>query len=160
MPTNQDWRDLFAALNDAGAEYLVVGAHALAAHGHVRATKDLDVWVHDSRENAERVVVALQNFGAPLDDLSADDFSSPDIVFQMGVPPLRIDILTSVDGITFDEAWPTRVRSRYGDQSIQVLSRELLIKNKLASGRLQDLADVEQLGAPLPRHTKGGGVSG
>ena len=69
MPTNQDFRDLFAALNDAGAEYLVVGAHALAAHGHVRATKDLDVWVHSTTDNAQRVLVALQNFGAPLDDI-------------------------------------------------------------------------------------------
>lgn len=152
MPTNQDFRDLFAALNDAGAEYLVVGAHALAAHGHVRATKDLDVWVHATRDNAERVHSALLQFGAPLDDLTPADLSTPDIVFQMGMAPVRIDILTSVDGITFEEAWPARVVSRYGDQPIPVLSRELLIKNKLASGRLQDLADVEQLGVkpPLP----------
>lgn len=152
MPTNPDFSDLFAALNAAGAEYLVVGAHALAAHGHVRATKDLDVWVHATPDNAARVHYALSQFGAPLDDLTTVDLSTPDIVFQMGVAPVRIDILTSVDGITFEEAWPARVLSRYGDQPIPVLSRELLIKNKLASGRLQDLADVEQLGVkpPLP----------
>ena len=150
MPTNQDFRDLFAALNDAGAEYLVVGAHALAAHGHVRATKDLDVWVHSTTDNAQRVLVALRNFGAPLDDLTVADLSAPEIVYQMGVAPVRIDILTSVDGITFEEAWSERVVSRYGDQPIPVLSRTLLIKNKLASGRLQDLADVEQLGVKLP----------
>jgi hypothetical protein len=150
MPTNRDWLDLFAALNDAGAEYLVVGAHALAAHGHVRATKDLDVWIRCTRENAERVYTALQSFGAPLHDLSSSDLASPDIVFQMGIPPLRIDILTSVSGVSFEEAWPARVRSYYGQQPIQVLSREHLIKNKLAAGRLQDLADVEQLGGPVP----------
>ena len=154
MPTNQDFRDLFAALNDAGAEYLVVGAHALAAHGHVRATKDLDVWVHSSAENAERVYTALRNFGAPLDELSVADLAIPDIVFQMGVAPVRIDILTSVSGITFEDAWPARVSSRYGDQPIQVLSRDYLIKNKLAAGRLQDLADVEQLGGSVPNASK------
>lgn len=154
MPTNRDFRDLFAALNDAGAEYLVVGAHALAAHGHVRATKDLDVWVRCTDDNAARVHTALRNFGAPLDDLSVADLSSPDIVFQMGVAPLRIDILTSVSGITFEDAWHERVSSRYGDQPIHVLSRDCLIKNKLAAGRLQDLADVEQLGGGRPVPSK------
>lgn len=154
MPTNQDFRDLFAALNDAGAEYLVVGAHALAAHGHVRATKDLDVWVRATADNAERVYRALRIFGAPLDDLSVADLRTPDIVFQMGVAPVRIDILTSVSGITFDDAWPERVSSRYGDLPIPILSRDHLIKNKLAAGPLQDLADVEQLGGSVPSSSK------
>lgn len=151
MLTNPDWRDLFAALNDAGAEFLVVGAHALAAHGHVRATKDLDVWVRSTLDNATRVHQALRAFGAPLDELQERDLVTPDTVFQMGVAPLRIDILTSIDGLTFDEAWPSRVPTRYADQPICVLSREALIKNKLASGRLQDLADVEQLGGTVPK---------
>lgn len=151
MLTNPDWRDLFAALNDAGAEFLVVGAHALAAHGHVRATKDLDVWVRATSDNATRVHQALRAFGAPLDELQERDLATPDTVFQMGVAPLRIDILTSIDGLTFDEAWPSRVATRYADQPICVLSREALIKNKLASGRLQDLADVEQLGGTVSK---------
>jgi hypothetical protein len=154
MLTNPDWRDLFAALNDAGAEFLVVGAHALAAHGHVRATKDLDVWVRATPDNAVRVHGALRVFGAPLDELQVGDLSTPDTVFQMGVAPLRIDILTSIDGVSFDEAWPSRVATRYADQPISVLSRDVLIKNKLASGRLQDLADVEQLGGEVPRRSR------
>jgi hypothetical protein len=145
MLVNRDFRDLFAALNDARAEYLVVGAHALAAHGHVRATKDIDVWIRSDPENAARVHRALDAFGAPLANLSAADLASPGIVFQIGVAPNRIDILTMISGVTFEEAWPMRVKSRYGDQAIAVLSREHLIRNKLASGRLQDLADVETL---------------
>src|SRR5687767_6219961 len=118
MHLNQDFRDLLSALNDAGADYLVVGAHALAAHGHVRATKDLDVWVRPSPPNAERVYEALRAFGAPLTSLSVSDLATPGIVFQIGVAPIRIDILTAIDGVTFEEAWPARVTSRYGDQSI------------------------------------------
>jgi hypothetical protein len=145
MQVNRDFRDLFAALNDAGADYIVVGAHALAAHGHVRATKDIDVWIRCDPISAARVYHALRVFGAPLADLSPSDLATPGIVFQIGVAPIRIDILTAISGVTFDEAWPARVSSRYADQPIAVLSKEHLIRNKLASGRLQDLADVETL---------------
>jgi hypothetical protein len=145
MQVNRDFRDLFAALNDAGADYLVVGAHALAAHGHVRATKDIDVWIRCDAATAARVYEALRVFNAPLANLSPADLATPDVVFQIGVSPVRIDILTSISGVTFDEAWPARVPSRYADQPICVLSREHLIQNKIASGRLQDLADVEAL---------------
>ena len=99
MQTNSDFRDLFAALNGVDAEYLVVGALALAAHGHVRATKDLDVWVEALPENAERVYRALAVFGVPLDDLTVKDLASSDLIFQIGVPPLRVDIITSTDGV-------------------------------------------------------------
>lgn len=145
MQTNRDFRDLFAALNDAGAEYIVVGAHALAAHGHVRATKDIDVLVRCEPVNAARVHQALHAFGAPLAQLSVGDLATPGIVFQIGVAPIRIDILTEISGVTFEEAWAARVPSRYADQPIAVLSREHLLQNKRASGRLQDLADVETL---------------
>jgi hypothetical protein len=145
MQVNRDFRDLFAALNDAGADFLVVGAHALAAHGHVRATKDIDVWIRCDTVNAARVYQALRTFGAPLANLSASDLATPGIVFQIGVAPIRIDILTAISGVTFDEAWPARVPSRYADQPIAVLSKQHLIQNKRASGRLQDLADVEAL---------------
>lgn len=153
MHLNQDFRDLLFALNDAGADYLVVGAHALAAHGHVRATKDLDIWVRPELANAQRVYGALDAFGAPLASLSVGDLATPGIVFQIGVAPIRIDIITAIDGVTFEEAWPARVLSRYGDQPINVLSREHLIQNKLASGRHQDLADVEVLGGTVPDGT-------
>jgi Nucleotidyl transferase of unknown function (DUF2204) len=146
MEPNRDYRDLFAALNEAGAEYLVVGALALAAHGHVRATKDLDVWVRPSPANAERVYRALADFGAPLLDLTVGDLASVDLIFQIGVEPVRIDIMTSIDGVDFEQAWAGRVSSRYADQTVAVLSRTHLIQNKTASGRLQDLADLEALG--------------
>jgi len=145
MQANSDFRDLFAELNAAGAEYLVVGAHALAAHGHVRATKDLDVWIRASPENASRVYRALGSFGAPLHGLSVEDLAGPDLIFQIGAPPVRIDIITSIDGVEFDSAWRERMPSEYGDQRVHVLSRRHLIENKKASGRLQDLADVEFL---------------
>ena len=145
MRTNQDFRDLFAAFNAAGVEYLVVGGHALAAHGHVRSTKDIDVWVRCDALNAARTHSAIRAFGAPVEDLTVEDLATPGIVFQIGVPPIRIDILTTISGVTFEEAWVARVASHYDDQPIQVLSREHLIQNKRAAGRLQDLADVERL---------------
>jgi hypothetical protein len=148
MQANQDFRDLFAELNAAGAEYLIVGAHALAAHGYVRATRDLDVWVRPAPDNALCVHRALAAFGAPLEGLAVSDLASPGVTFQIGLEPVRIDIITAVDGVVFDEAWSERVETRYGDQPVHVLSRRLLVQNKKASGRLQDLADVERLEEP------------
>ena len=142
---NRDFRDLLAGLNEQGAEYLIVGAHALAAHGHVRATKDLDVWVRPSPENAMKVVRTLVAFGTPLHDLTENDLSNPGTVFQIGIPPLRIDIITAIDGLTFDEAWPARLITKFADQPAAVLSKEHLILNKRASGRPQDLADLAWL---------------
>ncbi len=145
MDVQPDFRDLFAALNAAGADYLVVGAHALAAHGHVRATKDLDVWVRATAQNAERVMCALEEFGAPTARVTAEDFASAGTVFQIGVAPIRIDILTTIDGVVFEDAWAHRVLTRYGDEPVHVISRDDLIKNKRAAGRPQDLADIDAL---------------
>jgi hypothetical protein len=145
MLSNQDFKDLFAEFNAHSVEYLVIGAHALAAHGHVRATKDLDVWVKADRKNAVRLVEALAAFGAPMQAVAADDFASPGITFQIGVDPVRIDIITAVDGLTFDTAWPNRVRSDYDGEAVWVISREDLIRNKRASGRPQDIADIAAL---------------
>ena len=142
---NRDWIDLLAAFNALEVDYLVVGAHALAAHGHVRATKDLDVWVRPSRDNAPRVIRALTAFGAPLHDLTAEDLAHPGIIFQIGVPPLRIDVITAIDGVEFAAAWPDRVIVNLDGTPVPVISRHHLIANKKASGRLQDLADVERL---------------
>ena len=141
-----DFSDLLRVFNEQDVEYLVVGAHALAAHGHVRATKDLDVWIRPDEANAERTIAALRAYGAPLHDLSRDDLTKPGTVFQMGIPPLRIDLLTAIDGVNFDEAWPDRLHADFGGQPTSVISRRHLIANKKASGRLQDLADVESLG--------------
>jgi hypothetical protein len=142
---NPDFRDLLAEFNGCGVEYLIVGAHALAAHGHVRATKDLDIWVRPEPENAKRVLKALQGFGAPLHDLSERDLAEPGLIFQIGVPPVRIDVVTSIDGVEFAQAWPERLATRFSDQPVSVLSRKHLIQNKRASARMQDLADIERL---------------
>lgn len=142
---NRDFVELILAFNDAEVAYLVVGAHALAAHGHVRATKDLDVWVRPDPANATRVYRALAAFGAPLSDLTEEDLAAPGTIFQIGVAPVRIDVLTSIDGVRFEEAWPARVQTTFGGAPVAVLSREHLIQNKRASGRLQDLADIERL---------------
>lgn len=142
---HSDFRDLLSAFNDQSVEYLVVGAHALAAHGHVRATKDLDLWVRPDPDNARRILAALKHFGAPLHDLTLQDLERPGLIFQIGVPPLRVDILTSVDGLEFPEAWIERMPASFAGLPVPVLSRAHLVRNKRASGRLQDLADVERL---------------
>ena len=142
---NRDFRDLLAAFNDQGVEFLIVGAHALAAHGHVRATKGLDVWVRPEIANAAKVITGLANFGAALQDLRAEDLIAEGTVFQIGVPPLRIDLVTSIDGIDFETAWDGRFITRFADQTVAVLSKEHLTVNKRAAGRHQDLADVEWL---------------
>lgn len=142
---NSDFRDLLSEFNARGVEYLVVGAYALAAHGHVRATGDLDIWVRPDAANAKRVMAALAAFGAPLHDLTEGDLSRTGVVFQIGVAPVRIDVLTGIDGVTFDDAWRERFTARYVDQTVPVLSVGLLIANKRAVGRAQDMADVEWL---------------
>jgi hypothetical protein len=144
---HSDFSDLLAAFNAQGVEYLVVGAHALAVHGHVRATKDLDVWLRPSVENARRALRALAAFGAPLQDLTEQDLASPGLIFQIGVPPIRIDVITAIDGVEFAAAWPDRVEAKLDGLPVPVLSRHHLIANKKAAGRLQDLADVERLEA-------------
>ena len=142
----QDFSELLRAFNEHKVEYLVVGAHALAAHGHVRATKDLDVWVRPERENARRVIAALKDYGAPLHDLTEADLTKPNTVFQIGIPPFRIDVLTMIDGVAFSQAWNDRLSTVFGGEPASVLSLRHLIENKKASGLLQDLADIEMLG--------------
>lgn len=134
------------ALSAAGAEFLVVGAHALAAHGVPRATGDLDLWVRASAENAERVWKALEQFGAPLHHLTMDDLARPDVVFQIGVVPQRIELLTSITGVTFDDAWANRMYVEIDELEVPVLGRSELVRNKRAVGRTRDLADIEELG--------------
>ena len=145
MSLNPDFRDLFAALNAAGAEFLIIGGYALAIHGTPRFTKDLDVWVDATPENAQKVWDALDAFGAPFLDLTLQDFSVPGIVFQMGLPPNRIDIITVIDGVEFHEAWEHRVASAYGDQPVMVIGIDDLIRNKEATGRPQDRLDAQVL---------------
>lgn len=142
---NPDFRDMLSALNAEHAEFLLVGAYAMAAHGFPRATGDMDIWIRCSDQNAQRVWQALQRFGAHLADLTLDDLTTPDMVFQIGVAPRRIDILTSIDGVEFAEAWEERLMIEVEGQTFAVISRAHLLKNKKASGRPQDLADVAWL---------------
>ena len=142
---NRDFAEMLSALSEAGAEFLIVGAHALAAHGVPRATGDLDIWVRPTSTNARRVLRALAAFGAPLHDLTLEDLTKSDTVFQIGVPPSRVDILTGITGVRFDDAWPRRVALDLEGTAVSVIGRADFIANKRATGRLKDLADVDGL---------------
>ncbi|HUF50416.1 MAG TPA: hypothetical protein VMN60_06255 [Longimicrobiales bacterium] len=144
---NEDYRDILTALVRNRARFLVVGAHALAAHGYPRATVALDVWIESTARNAARVWRALVEFGAPLEDLGIreSDFTRPDIVAQFGLPPTRIDLLTSLTGLTFEHAWGNRIEHVVEDVPVPILGREELIVNKLATGRDKDRVDVNGL---------------
>src|SRR5687767_14511497 len=140
-----DFVELLQAFVAADVRFLIIGAYALSVHGHARATGDLHVWVEPASENATRVMTALRQFGAPLARVTAEDFSRPGLVLQLGLPPRRIDILTEVTGLTFAEAWSDRVQAHFGPCAVNVLSKAAPIKNKRALGRPQDLADVALL---------------
>jgi len=142
---NRDFHEMLSALNDASAEYVVVGAYALAAHGHPRATGDIDIFVRPSPENAERVLAAIIAFGAPRFGLSVTDLSVEGTVFQIGVPPGRIDILTAIEGVSFDEAMASHFSRIVDGLLLPILGRDALLKNKRAAGRPKDLADVAAL---------------
>jgi hypothetical protein len=143
---NPDFVALLRELSAAEARFLVVGAYALAHHARPRATGDLDLWIDRSEENAARVYRALRAFGAPMSDLSEQDLTEPDLVYQIGMAPRRIDILTSLTGLSFAEAWSARSAGKLGDVDCWFLGREPLIRNKRALGRARDLADLETLG--------------
>ena len=142
---NRDFVEMLSVLSAEGVEYLLVGAYAMAAHGWPRATGDIDIWVRPTIENADRVMRALHQFGAPLFGLSAEDFTLPDTVFQIGVVPGRVDLLSGVSGLTFEEAWPSRIIAKIGEQEVPALGFEALLRNKRASGRPKDLADIAWL---------------
>jgi hypothetical protein len=142
---NPDFIALLRALSAAEARFLLVGAYAVTFHSRPRATGDLDVWIARDAGNAARVIGALKSFGAPLQDLSEADLCTPDLVFQMGVPPRRIDLLTSITGVEFEEAWPHRIEGSFGELTCPYIGREALIRNKRALGRPRDLADLELL---------------
>lgn len=146
---NDDWYDMLAALLEADAQFLVVGAHALAVHGVPRATQAIDVWIEPSPENAARVWRALVEFGAPLADLGITpaDLSKPAIVVQIGLPPNRIDIMTALSGLAdFASAWAGHVTHPVRGRDVPFLGKRELLLNKRAAGRTKDLADVEALG--------------
>ena len=139
---NSDYRDMLYALSEESVRYLLVGAYALAVHGHVRATGDIDLWVERGEDNARRVMAALERFGAPLQNIEARDFEVPDTVFQIGVAPRRIDLLTAIDAVEFEEAWQEREEIEVAGLKVPVVGRHHLLRNKRATGRLKDEADA------------------
>ncbi len=142
---NRDFRDMLSELSAQRADFLLVGAYALAGHGLPRATGDIDIWIRPTPDNAVRVWRALVAFGAPLESLTLVDLTIPGVFFQIGVPPRRIDILTAIDGVEFEEAWQTRLDCVIDGTELSVLGREALIRNKRAAGRPKDLADLAWL---------------
>jgi hypothetical protein len=146
MDLQQDFKDVLACFNRSGVEYLIVGGYAVAFHGAPRYTGDLDVYVNPIAENARRIMSALRAFGFGELDLDEGDFCAPGKVVQLGVPPVRIDVVTSIDGVKWNEAWTARTQGTYGDERVYFLGREDLVRNKRALGRRKDLADLEALG--------------
>ncbi len=144
---NPDFRDMLSTFSDESVEFRVVGAYALATYGLPRATGDIDLWIRPSPENAKRVWHALVHYGAALSGLTADDLSTPGLVIQIGVAPRRIDILTSIDGVLFEEAQPQCEVRTIEDLEVPVIGRLDLLRNKRASGRPQDIADIAWLEA-------------
>ena len=143
----EDFKDLLRLLNANAATYLIVGGHAYGVHAEPRTTKDLDLFIKSDPENAKAVFRALEQFGAPLAGMTEKDFTD-ESTLQIGVPPNRIDVLQRIDGVTFDEAWAHRIEGVFDEEIVaSVISREDLIRNKLAAGRDQDLLDVKVLRA-------------
>jgi hypothetical protein len=142
---NKDYRDILHALAGENAKFLLVGAYAMAAHGYLRATMDIDIWVLPSADNARAVLRALKRFGAPLHDLTEADLQRDDTIFQIGVAPRRIDIITGATSLRFDEASERSVELEMEGIQVRILSLDDLIRNKRAAGRTKDLADAEAL---------------
>lgn len=146
MTVRRDFEQLLACLNAHRVKYVVIGAHALAAHGVVRATADLDLYVKPTRSNAEHILAALADFGFGSLDLTTSDFERPGRVVQLGVEPLRVDFITSIDGVSWKEADAGKIQGEYGDVPTSYLGREELVRSKRAAGRPKDLLDLCALG--------------
>jgi hypothetical protein len=142
---NPDFLDIIRALLDAEVRFIIVGAYAVNLYVDPRATGDLDIWVEPSADNAPKVIRALKEFGAPLTEVSEADFTSPGITFQIGIPPRRIDLLTTLSGLEFTEAWADHQKFSFGSFTVPFLSKAAVIKNKRATGRAKDTADLEAL---------------
>jgi len=145
MFVNSDFSDLLKIFNDNNVEYLVIGGYALIQYAEPRFTKDLDLWISTDPRNASAVYRSLQNFGAPLQGLREKDFSEDGLFYQMGMPPVRIDILMGIPGLTFQEAWEKRETVWFGELAVLFISRKDLITAKQASGRPQDMIDADLL---------------
>jgi len=142
---NEDYKEMLQSLLDQKVEFIVVGAYALAAHGFPRATGDMDIWIKPNEKNSKKVYKALAQFGAPINEIREDEFSQPGLIFQIGVVPRRIDIITKIDAVEFGEADSDKIFVDIDDLKIPVLSIDKLIKNKMATGREKDLLDAKLL---------------
>jgi hypothetical protein len=139
---SRDFIDILSAFSDEKVEYMVAGGYAIAFHGYVRGTGDIDLWIRISDSNPERVWAALQTFGAPLFDLKIEDLTSPGMVFQMGLPPNRIDIINKVDGLEFEDVWASRTFIEIQGLSIPIVGKPELLINKRTMNRPKDIADI------------------
>ena len=142
---NPDFKEFLQLLNSHAVEYLIIGGYAVAAHGHPRYTKDIDIWVHATEDNAPRLVQALNDFGFSSLGLVHTDFLEPDTIVQLGYPPRRIDLLTSPSGVEFEQCFPLRLVADVDGIEVPIIGLEQLMANKRASGRPQDLADIDSL---------------
>lgn len=145
MPANLHFKELLKKLNEHQVKYLVVGAYAVMKYTEPRYTKDFDIWVEPASRNAQRVFEALAEFGAPMNQVQVEDFANRELVFQIGIEPLRIDIMMGIKGLEFSDAWPQRVLTTLEDVSMNLISKEDLLVAKIAAGRPQDLLDVDEL---------------
>ncbi|MDR9365015.1 MAG: nucleotidyltransferase [Balneolaceae bacterium] len=145
MKINKDFEELFELLNKNEVSYIVVGGYAFAVHVEPRFTKDLDLFVKSELDNAKKIVKTLEEFGFSSLQLSVDDFLEPDQVIQIGNPPYRVDFLTSISGVTFQEVWNHKVKGNYGEQIVNFIGKEEFRKNKRATGRKSDLEDLDKL---------------
>jgi len=144
-PQFPDFEEFFQLLNDHKVRYLLVGGYAFAVHAFPRYTNDLDIWLDSSKENAIQVLNVLRDVGFQELGISIEDLTSPDRIIQIGDPPLRIDLITDIDGVDFNTAWDNKDTSNYGKQKINIINRDLFIQNKSASGRQKDKEDLEKL---------------
>jgi len=145
MEIAKDFREFFALLNKHNVKYVVVGGYAYAIHARPRFTQDLDIFVETSPVNAERILTVLQEFGFGELDISKEDLLHPEMVIQIGYPPLRIDLLTSISGVSFSEAWEGRITVSYGGEQAFFIGKQELMRNKAAIGRTRDLDDLKEL---------------
>jgi hypothetical protein len=150
MSVNSDFKDLLNLFNAYRVKYLIIGGYAVIKYTEPRYTKDLDLWIRADAKNANAVFQALKDFGAPLTGLTPADFAEEGYFYQMGIPPVRVDILMSISGLTFDEAWPRRVKANFDGVPVLFIHRQDLIASKLAAGRPQDLIDAASLAQAKP----------
>ncbi len=142
---NKDYKEMLQILLEENVKFIIVGAYALAVYGYPRATGDIDIWIEAEKDNSKKIINSLIKFGAPLENITEKDFQQEDVIFQIGVAPRRIDIITSIDGVEFDEAYKDKIIIEINGLKIPILSLEKLIKNKESTGREKDKLDAKML---------------